>query len=237
MKDGYFFSEAAYAFWKGCKALGVETIGFEGIPVEDLDLTKETLVFGGIGNVRKAFTKLGVPQPTVGEMPPPEVLEFYGRRVWATTMAEVRAGYEENKFFFIKPLRAHKAFPGHVTSGSISTLGLTATFEDGFEILASEVVSFKSEYRLFIHNGKIATSRFYRGDFRLCPDYTVADRFLETIQKPTVAYSLDLGVLEDNGRTLVIEINDAFSLGHYGMPSIPYTSMVIDRWEEIVGGF
>jgi hypothetical protein len=234
-KDGEFFSEAAYSFWKGCHELGIDTVGFEQADgIDGLDLTKETVVYGGIGHVRKAFTKLGVPQPTVGELPPPEVMGFYGRRIWATTMLEVRQGYEDNLFFFIKPLREHKAFSGHVTSASIATLALTARFPDNFEIVASEPVIFRAEYRLFVHNNKIRDSRFYRGDFRYSPHYTLADRFIATYKNPPVAYSLDLGVLL-NGDTAVVEINDAFSLGHYGMPHTPYTQMVLDRWEEIVG--
>jgi hypothetical protein len=236
-KNGEFFSEAAYSFWRGCNELGIDVVGFEqdsGIQIPTtIGLTKETVVYGGIGIVRKAFDYLGVRQPTVGELPPPEVLPFYGRRIWATTMLEVREGYEDNRFFFIKPLRDHKAFSGHVTSGTIGTLAQTAGFPNNFEIVASEVVYFRSEYRLFVHNRKIRDSRFYRGDFRYSPDYMVADRFIETFKKPPVAYSLDLGVTMD-GKTFVVEINDAFSLGHYGMPHTPYTQMVIDRWEEIV---
>lgn len=235
-KGGQFFSEAAYAFWKGCDLLGIETAFFDqgDDGFDALELTHETMVYGGIARVRKAFDRLGVAQPTVGELPPAEVLPLYGRRVWATAMREVRQGYEDNRFFFIKPLREHKAFPGHVTSGSISTLALTSGFADDFEICASDVMWFFSEYRLMIHRGRIRDSRFYRGDFRLAPDYTVADLFLETIDDPPVAYSLDLGV-NVTGKTCVVEVNDAFSLGHYGMPSIAYAQMVIDRWEEIVG--
>lgn len=234
--EGEFFSDSAYTFWKGCHALGIPTKFFEQTAgIAELDLTKQTLVYGGIGNVRKAFDRLGVPQPTVGEMPPLEVLEFYGRRIWVTTMTEVRQGYEDNRFFFIKPLKVHKIFPGHVTSPSINTLALTAGFPDDFEILASEIMRFQSEFRLMIHAGKIKDSRFYRGNFRATPDYRVADEFLATIELPPIAFSLDLGVTEA-GDTVVVEINDAFSLGHYGMPSAPYAQMVIDRWEEIVGG-
>lgn len=232
---GEFFSEAAYCFWKGCGQLDIPTATFnQETGLEGLDITKHTLVYGGIGNVRKAFDLLGVKQPTVGEMPPEEVLWLYGRRVWATTMAEVRQGYEDGRHFFIKPLKVHKAFGGHVTTPSVGTLQLTAGFGNEFEVLASEVVNFHSEYRLFVHNGKVVASRFYRGDFRVAPDYAVADQFLAAIKCPPVAYSLDLGV-DDDGRTLVVEMNDAFSLGHYGMASTPYAQMVIDRWEEIVG--
>lgn len=49
-----------------------------------------------------------------------------------------------------------------------------------------------------------------------------------------MAYSLDLGLAED-GRTLIVEINDCFSLGTYGFPALPYAQMVVDRWSEIVG--
>lgn len=234
-KDGEFFSEATYSFWHGCQKLGIETVAFDqDAGIDGLDITKDTVVYGGIGIVRKAFDRLGVPQPTVGEMPPAEVLPFYKRRVWVTTMAEVRQGYEDNRFFFIKPLREHKAFGGHVTSPSIATLQLTARFPDDFPIFASEIMHFIAEYRMFIHEGKIRGSRLYRGDYRVMPDYTVADEFLKTIELPPIAYSLDIGVSE-SGLTAVVEINDAFSLGHYGFPSVPYTNMVLDRWQQIVG--
>ena len=232
---GEFFSETAYSFWSGCEALGIDTKFFEqSSGLDDLDLNEETMVFGGIKRVREAFTKLGVIQPTFGEMPPACLLDMYGRKIWATTMAEVRQGYEDNKFFFIKPLRVHKLFSGHVTSESIGSLARTAPFPDDLEIQASDVMYFSAEYRLFIHEGRIRDCRFYRGDFRKLVDFSVSDRCIEAHVGAPVAYSLDLWVSDHDGKTYVVEMNDAFSLGGYGIPSIPYITMVVDRWEEII---
>lgn len=231
---GEIMSEPGYVFWNGARLLGLD-IEFYTIPqIDELPLTKETIVHGGVGMVRRAFQRLGVEQPKVGELPPEHLMSFYGRRLWATTMAEVRQGYEDDRFFFIKPLRRHKAFTGHVTKGAVGVLARTAQFDDDFEILASEVVYFDAEYRLFVHDGNILGARFYRGDFRRPLDWSVADRFIEAYTGAPISYSLDLGLAED-GRTLAIEINDCFALGTYGFPAVPYARMVIDRWAEIMG--
>jgi hypothetical protein len=192
-------------------------------------------VYGGIGMVRRALDRIGASQPRVDGMPPAECMELYGRRIWATTMTEVREGYEDNRFFFIKPLKIHKAFAGHVTSGNLCDLARTATLDNDFEVMASEVVTFRVEYRLFVHRKRVIGCRFYNGDFRIAPDFVVAEQFLQRYQAQPIAYSLDLGVT-DKGQTLVVEINDAFSLGAYGLGSIPYARMVTDRWEEMVSG-
>lgn len=231
---GEFLSEATYSFWHGCTYLGIPTASFTQHTIDTLPLTKSTMVYGGIGMVRKAFDRLGVPQPKLDGLPPAGTEALYGRRIWATTMAEVRQGYEDNRFFFIKPLKQHKAFTGHVTSGTLSSLAKTAHLEDSYEVMASEVVEFVAEYRLFVHRGKILGSRFYCGDFRQPVSYSVADEFITAFKDAPVAYSLDLGV-DRRQMTRVVEINDAFSLGSYGMNSIAYTRMVMDRWEEIVG--
>lgn len=186
---GEFLSEAGYTFWHGCQQLGIDTKPFFPDDIETLDLRPETVVYGGIGMVRRALDRLGAPQPRVDGMPPAECLELYGRRIWATTMTEVREGYEDNKFFFIKPLRIHKAFAGHVTSGNLCDLARTATLDNSFEVMASEVVTFRAEYRLFIHRKRVIGCRFYNGDFRLTPDFSVAERFLQLYRDQPIATS------------------------------------------------
>ena len=39
----------------------------------------------------------------------------------------------------------------------------------------------------------------------------------------------------DDGKTLLVEVNDAWALGSYGTPPIPYTEMAINRWKQMVG--
>ena len=39
--------------------------------------------------------------------------------------------------------------------------------------------------------------------------------------------------LTDDGRTLLIEVNDGYSLGCYGMFALKYAKFLITRWAEL----
>lgn len=232
-RNGEFINDTAYAFWYGCYQLGIETHSFTKDEFKYLDLREDTLVHGYISVVREAFTRIGVKQPTLDEGPPDEIRPFYGRNMWTTTMKFVRERLGEGHRIFIKPLRQHKIFDGHVTSGAIRDLIRTAGIPDEVEVLASDPVEFISEYRLFIHNGMIMGARPYRGDFTQPIDFQVVYQILEAYKSQPVGFSLDMGLTKD-GRTLPVEVNDAFALGCYGHPAVLYAQMVIDRWQQIV---
>jgi hypothetical protein len=40
----------------------------------------------------------------------------------------------------------------------------------------------------------------------------------------------------DDGRTLLVEANDAFALGAHGIDTVAYARLLEDRWIEITGG-
>ncbi len=46
------------------------------------------------------------------------------------------------------------------------------------------------------------------------------------------AYSLDWGVTDD-GRTLLVEMNEGYALGHYGLPPVSYARFLAARWHQI----
>ena len=46
-------------------------------------------------------------------------------------------------------------------------------------------------------------------------------------------FCLDFGVTKC-GETLLIEMNDGFSLGAYGLHPSLYADLIISRWEELV---
>lgn len=226
-------NETCYVLWYGCEALGIQTEFFEFIQDIRTQITPETLVCGGVSNVKQALRLLNAEPPIMDA--PEELLPYFGRRTWATTMSEVRKRLEDGtERIFIKPLEHQKAFTGHVVDGSVSTLIQTAGFDDDFKLLASEVVDFVSEYRVMVHRGEMIVSRHYLGDFTVTPDYQLARQMIKAFKSAPVGYSLDLGVTTD-GRTLVVEVNDCWALGAYGAPYIPYVRMVTDRWEEMCG--
>ena len=232
---GEFINETAFSMATGCRLLGLHVETFESSSFDHVQITKEDVVHGYVGTVLKALRSLGVkePIPRVDGLPPPGLLPFYGRNIWTTTMGEIRKAWDDEKHFFIKPLNVHKAFTGHVTSSSVHNLIQTASMPNDFEVLCSDVVDFVVEYRLFVHHGLIIDCRRYRGDFTQLIDFRVAEECVKSYANSPVAYSLDLGITSE-GKTLVVEVNDAFSLGGYGTASIPYAEMVIDRWEEMV---
>lgn len=234
-QDGLPYSECSYSFWKGCQQLGIPTQFFKPEEIDEIHLRPQTLVNGGIGIVRAAFQRLNIKEPALDGFPPEEIFPYYGRKMWAGTMGEVRERIEYNKEpVFIKPLKNQKAFTGMVINDSMGCLATISKFENNFEILFSESVNFISEYRLFIHHGRILDARNYLGRFDKHIDFNVARGALKEFTTQPVGFSLDMG-LTDDGRTIIVEINDAFSLGNYGLPSMPYARMVTDRWCEIVG--
>lgn len=229
-KDGEFINETAYTMWRGCQLRGIQTIPFTSEEINKLELSKNTLVHGWVPIVHRALSKLGVLDFVVPSVPS-ELHSFFGRKIWISTLGEIRWNKPQN--LFIKPLSQHKLFVGHVTRGELKDLIYTAGYEDDLDILVSEVVNFISEYRLFIHNGVIASCRHYLGDFTKNIDFDVAYKCIEAYASAPIGYALDMGVTDD-GRTLPVEVNDAFSLGSYGMLPVPYSELIEDRWTQIV---
>ena len=244
-KHGDWLNENAYSLAYGLRLLGVEVRPFDFADLEKLPLTRSTLVHGGIYTVKRALEIVGRTPPGVcGGLPPSELLPFYRRRVWATNMGEIRKRLDTDDPVFVKPLHSQKAFNGHVTSGRIHDLLQTVGFEDEFEVLCSEPVQFVSEYRCFVHKGDLIGMKHYKGDFTRIVDANVVKQAIKAWKGP-VSYSLDFGLMmtdevtqgqDEYGywlQTALVETNDGFALGAYGLPSAQYANFVIDRWEEM----
>ncbi|MBW3637067.1 MAG: ATP-grasp domain-containing protein, partial [Armatimonadetes bacterium] len=110
----------------------------------------------------------------------------------------------------------------------------TAGVEPTTLLSCSEAVEFVSEYRGFVHRGELVGCKHYAGDFRVAPDFAPIEAALEEWEARPVACSMDWGVTRE-GRTLLIEVNDAYSLGCYGLSPLLYAPMLADRWFQITG--
>jgi hypothetical protein len=58
---------------------------------------------------------------------------------------------------------------------------------------------------------------------------------LGAYQNAPAGYSADFGVTDD-GRTLLVEVNDGYALGNGGLVANLYAELLKARWEEITGG-
>ena len=231
--NGEFITSNMYYAWEGFRLKGYETIHFEGVynspELDSLDLTKDDIVCGSIPIVRRVFDRLEVEQPEVPSIPK-ELESFCGRRICYGTLKDIH--YHDNKSLFIKPQKISKLFTGHVVS-SFKDLIKTSGFPMETEILISDPVDFVSEYRGYVLNKKLIGLRHYKGDCTIFPSSFLIQEAIKQYTSDPIAYSIDFGITNQN-KSLLVEINDAFALGNYGLNSLDYTNMIEARWDQIV---
>lgn len=208
--DGRFLNANGYVASEGFRAFGYDVRTFVSGEVEALLLSPKSVVVGHIGTLWRA-------------------LEELGRGEWATTLGEVRRLGRVP--VFVKPLERGKAFSGHVV-GAFRDLIETAAFPDDLPLLAQAVVAFNSEWRAFVLWSGVLGVGHYRGDPLRFPDAPEIRAMLDAYDAPPAGYALDVGVT-GNGRTLLVELNDGYALGSYGLPPVEYARLLEARWDEL----
>ena len=124
-----------------------------------------------------------------------------------------------------------KLFTGLVAE-RVSDLVETASLDAAVLVDCSEIVSFRSEYRCYILNGEVIGVRPYKGDPLLFPDGQRIREAVAAWADAPVAWALDVGVTTTN-QTLLVEVNDSYALGSYGLPPARYAAMIEARWSEL----
>lgn len=196
--------------------------------------TPDDIAVGYVEVARRQFRRIGIPEPADLDYPP-ALHGFLGRSVVKSTVGEVRrGGMSLQAPVFVKPVR-HKQFPGFVCRTHRDFMHLLSA-DDSVDVWLSEVVDLRCEYRCYLHFHEVIDVRRYAGDFRVVPDWSVIDRMIAaTRHNPLpIACSLDVGVTGD-GRTILIEANDGFAMGNYGLAPRRYAELLRDRWDQIVG--
>jgi hypothetical protein len=216
---------------------------FHGVPTEDYvaiaqvtnasDLSQTVGVTGWIADVHAGLRALGKPIPAPLDYPD-RLSGWLKRDVWRSTIGAVRQWTANpNGSCFVKPAANQKLFTGMVWKGDDVNRAYTAECPEDTEVWCSDILDFHAEYRTFILDGEILDCRRYKGDWGLAPDRVFVEQMVEAF-KPDAprAYTLDVGVLEDRSCAL-IEVNDGFSFGHYGLDSDLYARMLSARWHEM----
>jgi ATP-grasp domain, R2K clade family 2 len=72
----------------------------------------------------------------------------------------------------------------------------------------------------------------YQGDWRLTCDPQIIEAAVTAYSSAPAGYAIDFGVTA-TGETLMIEVNDGYALGNYGLPPIYYTQLLSARWSEL----
>jgi hypothetical protein len=197
-------------------------------------LDRHTLVVGEIPDVELALHRLGIEPP--GEPGYPDALSpFLLRKVWPSTMREVRDALADARHGrFVKPRDRLKRFTGRVVD-TVDDLARLHAVSASAPVWCAEVVRFVSEHRVFVIDGAVVGTRCYGGDPSLQPALRVVDETIGAWTRTgaaTAAYGIDFGVLDD-GRTALVELNDGYSLGSYGLEDSAYLDLLVRRWQEL----
>ncbi|MFQ6603073.1 ATP-grasp domain-containing protein [Flavobacterium sp. C3NV] len=228
-KSGNFYNVNAYVANEGFQTLGWETEKYFSVD-EITDNDPESLIVGGIGNVRKRLEKFGVERPSNEIDYPKELEKYLGRKVWVSTIEEIFR--DEQKWnIFIKPKKETKKFVGKVVKDYKDFIGIVDN-DNPTQIWCSEIVNFKTEWRCFIRYGEILDVRQYKGVWDSKIDLSVIKNAIKDFESSPASYALDFGI-DDNDTMKLVEINDGHSLGTYGISPINYAKFLSARWSEL----
>jgi hypothetical protein len=235
---------------------GFMEMGFEIKKYEKIEeiynlVTDVDIVLDYIDQCLTIFNKFGV-RPELPNYP--ECLKSYlGREIWTDTIDSINSS--PNKWgIFVKPVK-EKAFTGKVINSPADLVGCGSCYEN-YEVLCSKALDIKREWRAFIYYDNIIDIRPYKGDWHVQYDADVIDNALKDFVKwenRPVACSLDFavasiekilqtidseaGVFQKSvflPSTILLEANDAYALGCYGLHHIDYAKMISARWSQLL---
>lgn len=193
--------------------------------LDTLPTNKPSLIpLGSVEFVNTYASKFGITIPTIGSYP--ASLISYLKR-------QIRIGKLDcaNDFEFIKPMIV-KQFTGGIKKT------ITESIQPDTIVWISEPVIFQAEFRCYIHNHKLVGWSQYDDseEDRRFDQGTVISMINDYHDQP-IGYSIDVGLV--NGETVLIEVNDGWSLGYYqwgNMNPNAYIQLITDRWIQICHG-
>lgn len=224
----HHFDCAAALYGAQDNGLDCRLTSYEEVATGRFDgLAKSNLFVGSTMFMGEVFRRVGAGSPGVPRNS--------NRDSEVLTIAEARGRAAAGERIFIKPVTV-KQFTGFVLDGMqypfLEYLD-PETQVRVYEPFRSRIVS---EWRVYVHRNQIVDSRNYSGDFTLSPNYAYVSSVVAGNRTEfPVAYTVDVGLLED-GQNVVVEFNDMWAIGNYGIPNDLYHRLLKDRYFEIVRG-
>ena len=227
-----FFSTDVYNAYKGFD-IRREHQSFFYSNIMEVPANKNSMIVGCIEDTVAFFDRLGISIPKPLNIPDElNNLKYLRRKVEVKTLQEFYDSWNGECAIFIKPYDKVKLFAGGVITRAFSKEQFYELPLDT-KVMVSNYIDMSSEYRCFINRGKLVGLKHYNSDFTLFPDVKFIKQAIEEYKSAPISYSLDFSV-SDIGETSVIEANDGWSLGSYGLDSETYSRFLIDRWLQII---
>lgn len=226
--NNFPIADWAVSAYMGFKEKQSDIYFFEDI--EEVPTSRYNIVVAFIEDTNKYLERLGM-QPKMALNIPEELMKYAGRQIRFMTMGEFKK--DSQIPVFVKPNRRSKEFVSGVLTKLDNKNFLLNDVADDTPVLVSEVVDFISEYRGYVIDGELKGLKHYNGDFRVFPDVKIIDNAIKDYTTQPAGYSIDFGVTSD-GRTLLIECNDGWSLGNYGLNDVTYSTLLAKRWIQMM---
>lgn len=217
-----------FTAYEGFQKMGWEICFYEKEPPSNL--MRGDVVVGYIDQVQKALTNLGVIIPDEIDYPE-ELKPFFKREITKSTINKVNLDFTNTQEpVFVKPVRG-KMFDGRLIESLKDFISIGS--RENFDVWISTPIKFVAESRCFVRYNQIMDNRQYKGD----PFKVVSEKFakdvLEAFESKPAAFCMDFGVTE-TGEEVLIEVNDAYALGCYGLFPTNYAKVISARWHDLV---
>lgn len=188
------------------------------------NLIRKGLFVGSVEFMNEVFSRIGLYNVRVSKNS--------NRSHKVMKLGEVKKLVKSGEKWFIKPFQI-KLFTGFVLDqmvySSIANIG------DDLEVMVYEPFQspIYTEWRCYVNMGRIKDIRNYSGDPFITPNEDYIKSVIKENKDFPISYTIDVGVLE-NGDNVVIEFNDMWAIGNYGMDNCDYLSLLKQRYFEIL---
>lgn len=233
--DGEWLDDFVYIAKQPLIDMGYNIVPYDG---DDLEHTlamrnpdpNTDICIGSVQGTERFFEVCGVPIP--GYLGYPEQLKKYmGRNITTIPFSELGKDFP----YFVKPAVGVKMFIGDVVSNEkhLEYLVMFDKCQPDTMVIKSEVIEFLSEYRVFVSHGKIYDVKHYKGTWKEHVSWNIIENMVSDYTNCPSAYTLDVG-RDSNGITRLVEVNDMWAIGSYGMDGREYALLCARRMKEIL---
>lgn len=191
------------------------------------EATPEDIIVSHVGIVRNHLKRLGFDYPEICY--PEELKQYLGRNVELMNLSEVIRKPEKWPVF-IKPVKG-KLFVGTVVRNAVDLIDV-ANLPNDTKIYSSNVIDIVSEWRAFVRYGEVVDVRHYNGDWTKIYNPKVIKDCVSCYNSAPAGYGMDFGVTKQ-GETVLIEVNEGYSLGCYGLYPVEYAKLISARWAQL----
>jgi len=222
-----------FAACKGFRELQAEIIFFTN--VNDIPYAPDNIVVADVEPTIEYMDKHNIKYPRPLNIPAClREDDYLQRKVKTLTLKQVAAITTP---VFIKPFEKVKQFSSGVIKHG-SNIHYLIDQPDATAVFVSNIIDIVSEWRGFVYNKELVGLKHYSGQFDKFPDIAIIDKMIyryKGFAYCPIAYTIDVAVISTPNpqKTVLIECNDFWSIGHYGLDPLTYAKMLRDRWFQM----